>query len=82
MSRNNQFIIIQLPNKYLWIMIGSWLVGWFAQGVVFPISRTVLAVAGIIWAYEEITNGVNWFRKVLGLVVLIVISYGVFKAMV
>jgi hypothetical protein len=79
--KNNHFIIFQFPNKFLWIMIGAWLLSWFSKGLIFSISRTVFYIAGIIWAYEEIANGVNLFRRILGGVVLMVIGFGMLKAM-
>jgi len=32
-----------------------------------------------IWAYLELTKGINNFRKVLGLIVLLVVTAGLFK---
>ena len=68
--------IIQFHNKALWVMIFAWLVSHFSTGYVSAISRVVFLTAGIIWAYEEIKSGVNWFRRMLGLVVLLVLFMG------
>ena len=33
--------------------------------------RSVAYLATTIWAYEELVDGVSWFRRLLGLTVLI-----------
>jgi hypothetical protein len=64
-------IILQKPNKYLYIMGGAWLVSNFTNGLLHSIANALFIIFGIIWAYEEITTGVNWFRKLLGITIMI-----------
>lgn len=34
------------------------------------LGYALYVIAGVIWSYEEIVHGVNWFRRLLGVVVL------------
>lgn len=68
--------LIQFPNKLLWIMIASWLVSHFSTGYVYAFSRSIFIASGIIWSYEELIHGINWFRKLLGLAVMLVFILG------
>jgi hypothetical protein len=78
-EQKKNFVIFQFPNLYLWVMIISWPFSRFATGLVQSVSRTVFITATIIWSYEEIVHGVNWFRKLLGAVVLGLTVVGLFK---
>lgn len=64
------FVIFQPPNKYLWTMIITWLLGFVTTGILYSLTRTTFLIAGIVWSYEEIVHGANWFRKILGVAVL------------
>lgn len=66
----SKFVIAQFPNWPLIIMFAGWLGTKSAQGQLLAISKTVFYAGGIIWAYEELLRGVNWFRKLLGAVVM------------
>jgi hypothetical protein len=65
-------VIFQKPNKHLWAMIIAWPISFITYGIVHAIAYSLFVTIGIIWAYEEITQGVNWFRKLLGWSVLII----------
>lgn len=43
------------------------------------LGATTYTIAIIIWAYEEITSGINWARKLLGLVVIFTVAYSLFN---
>lgn len=77
-NKDGHIVLFQWPNFLLWSWIflkllayllpnGSWHVG--AE----QLSRAVL----FAWAYLEITTGVNYFRRLFGLLVImyIVVSY-------
>jgi hypothetical protein len=36
-------------------------------------SETVAYLATALWEYEELAHGVNWFRRILGMVVAIIL---------
>jgi len=38
---------------------------------VHDVGRVVFTLGLVVWAYGEVTGGVNWFRRLLGLGVLI-----------
>ena len=44
---------------------------WEARRHSFTRSAAYLAMT--IWAYEELTAGVNWFRRLLGLAYMIIL---------
>jgi len=44
-----------------------------SHGQVHSFASAVFYMALTVWAYEELVRGVNWFRRLLGLVVLIYI---------
>ena len=72
-KKENKFVIVQFPNLPLIIMFLAWVVSYFSQGYINLVSRSVFIVAGVIWSYEEIFHGVNWFRRILGGVVMLMI---------
>lgn len=75
---NTDFVIFQWPNAYLWTMIVAWAVSYFfTTGYIYAVSRTVFYIAGVIWAYEEIVHGANWFRRLLGAAVMIILFIGI-----
>ena len=65
--------IIQRPNTSLTILLLAGVVGRFATGMLYTLSEAIFIMAGTVWSYGEVTKGVNWFRKLMGLVVLVFI---------
>jgi hypothetical protein len=67
-----RFPVVQFPNVPLLVAI----VAGRATGIVNEpagsYSQSVSYLAMTVWAYEELVHGVNWFRRLLGLVYLIV----------
>jgi hypothetical protein len=62
-----QFPIFQFPNPPLIAAMLAGAIGRTARG---PLSRnaTLLSrLALLLWSAEEIANGVNWFRRLLGI---------------
>jgi hypothetical protein len=58
---------VQFPNLPLTI---AFLAGWAGKllhGSTHPYAASVSSLAMTIWAYEELAHGVNWFRRLLGL---------------
>lgn len=66
-----EYVVFQWPNK--------WLIGWaiLTMGSLFTKGKVadVLGWSGLlllaIWAAMEVTQGVNYFRRLLGLIVAI-----------
>jgi hypothetical protein len=63
----------QTPNKSLTVTLIAGVVGRFSTGSLYTMAEAVFVMAGTVWSYGEITAGINWFRRLLGLVVLIAI---------
>jgi hypothetical protein len=65
------FPLVQFPN---WPLIVAAVAGFAAtmiHGVGHRDAMAVSYVAMAIWAYEELVDGVNWFRHLLGLVYIV-----------
>jgi hypothetical protein len=61
-----RFPIVQFPNLPL---IVAFLAGEAARVLrtpELPYARSISYLAMTIWAYEELVDGVNWFRHLLG----------------
>ncbi|MDP3988964.1 MAG: hypothetical protein Q8P93_01895 [bacterium] len=67
--------ILQFPNTPLIILIIARIIAQFSPGTIHALALAVFYAAGFIWAYREITDGSNWFRKLLGFVVGIYFLY-------
>lgn len=70
---------IQLPNTALIVAIVALIISKISFGLLHKISVTVYTITIIIWAYEEIKSGVNWFRRLLGLVIILGVAYSLFN---
>lgn len=71
--------LIQLPNLSLIIAALGFVASKATNGIVHKLGSVVFTVAIIIWAYQEISSGINWFRKLLGVAILTAISFSLFK---
>jgi hypothetical protein len=71
-----RFPIAQFPNPPLLLAVAAWGLAALAAGTARDIGRAVFAVGLAVWALEEAVLGVNWFRRLLGagVLVLIVVS--------
>jgi hypothetical protein len=72
-------VIVQKPNPPLIVAALGWLIGFFGKGSAHQFGVTLFTVSIIIWAYLEITSGVNLFRRILGLVVLAMVSFSLYS---
>jgi hypothetical protein len=61
-----RFPVVQFPNLPLIIAFLAGEAGQFAHGAQHTYTASVAYLAMTIWAYEELTHGVNWFRHLLG----------------
>ncbi len=66
----------QFPNAPLWLWLGASAIAWLTSGTVQDVAA-IAALGGLLWwALAEILRGVNWYRRVLGAVVLVVTAVG------
>jgi hypothetical protein len=64
------FPIVQFPNLPLAAGLVAGLVANLTHGTAHSYAMAVSYLGIAIWAYEELTEGVNWFRRALGLAFL------------
>ena len=62
-----RFPIVQFPNLPLAAAFVSGEVAKHTHGSVSAYARAISYLALAVWAYLELTAGVNWFRRLLGL---------------
>lgn len=79
-NKEGKVVIGQWPN---WQIAGAgvaWLVQFaFSDGPVHAAARAAFIILLTIWAYEEIFHGVNGFRRLLGIIVMISIYLELFR---
>jgi hypothetical protein len=56
-------------------------VGGFVRGSAHSFAMSVSYLAMTIWAYEELADGVNWFRRLLGLAYVLILVIRVAHAL-
>ena len=76
-TKGGKIVIWQFPN----IPIIVWGVSLvitkiFNEGTIHTLASTISFGAIFTWAYLEIFQGVNYFRRALGIVVLVVTLFG------
>lgn len=64
----NSYVVAQVPNAPLAIALIALVAGWFLDegSTVFSVARAIFFTGFTIWAYLELAEGVNGFRRVLG----------------
>src|SRR6201984_1350508 len=71
-----RFPSAQLPTPPLLVALAGWGLGEVTSGAAHDVGRAVFTVGLAVWALEEAVRGVNWFRRLLGVVVLVWIVAG------
>jgi hypothetical protein len=66
-----RFVIVQFPNAPLIIAFVAGEIGKHVQGSGHAYASSVSYLALVIWAYLELVEGANWFRRLLGLTYVI-----------
>jgi hypothetical protein len=66
-----EFPLVQFPNVPLIAAFVSGTAAAMLHGVAHDDAVAVSYLAMAIWAYEELADGVNWFRHLLGLVYVV-----------
>jgi hypothetical protein len=60
------FQLAQFPNPPLILALAASLAGALTRGTPHRYSSAVFYLALGVWAYQEASTGVNWFRRLLG----------------
>jgi hypothetical protein len=61
-----RFPVVQLPNAPLLLALFGWIVAFVSDGSVHDYARAIFYAGLTAWAWGELTEGTNWFRRVLG----------------
>jgi hypothetical protein len=61
-----RFPIVQFPNPPLLLALAGWGLAAVTDGTAHDVGRAVFTVGLGVWAWEEATDGANWFRRLLG----------------
>ncbi len=73
-DKNGNFVVWQKPNKFLWTWFITLFIGWFVPlGWPQKLLAWISLIALVIWAFLEATRGVNYFRRTIGTLVLILL---------
>ena len=65
------FVLAQWPNPPLWVALAAALAGRLTSGRAHDVATAVFCMGLTVWAYLELTDGANWFRRALGVAGLI-----------
>lgn len=71
-DRHGRVVVWQKPNKFLITWLVTTMITWFtpAGGFESVVGKISLASL-IVWAFLELTRGVNYFRRTVGFLVLV-----------
>lgn len=73
-DKHDNVVIWQKPNKWLSIWFFTMVLDWFLPRGLIEKSIGVVSLASlIIWAFLELTRGDDYFRRLIGLLVLLVL---------
>lgn len=75
-DKHGKLVIAQSPNVLMWVWIFLLINSFFIHSQPFKLLQEAVLFA---WAYLEVYQGVNYFRKVLGTVVLIGLIISFFR---
>jgi hypothetical protein len=76
-----RFPIVQFPNLPLIVAFLAGEAATFLHGDAHFYARSVSYLGMTIWAYEELVDGVNWFRHLLGLAYAVIMVVRVAQAL-
>lgn len=65
------FPVAQFPNPPLLFGVTGWALAAATDGNTHDVGRAVFTIGLGVWAWEEATDGVNWFRRLLGVGALV-----------
>ena len=66
-----RFPIAQFPNPPLLLAFAGWGLAAVAGGTAHDVGRAVFILGLAVWGLQEALGGVNWFRRLLGVGVLV-----------
>lgn len=75
MDEKGRIVVASMPNPPIIVWFMATVVGWIFDGVVGQTLNIVAFGALFTWAWLELFDGVNYFRRAMGLVVLVLIIW-------
>lgn len=77
---DGRVVLLQAPNLPIIGWGASMVLAWLLRSSSYHAGLQTLGSAFLFtWAFLELTQGVNYFRRGLGLIVLAVVIYGFFR---
>ena len=73
--------VAQFPNPPLLIAAAGWLVAAATDGTAHDLARAVFSAGLAVWAWLELTSGVNRVRRVMGAAGLVLVAFQVARAL-
>jgi hypothetical protein len=67
-----RFPVVQFPNAPLILALVAAVVAGQVHGSSRSYAMAVEYLAFTVWAYEELARGANWFRRLLGAAVVVI----------
>jgi hypothetical protein len=61
-----RFPVVQFPNAPLFVALAAAVASRLTHGTAHDYSRAVFYAGITAWAWDELSQGVNWFRRVVG----------------
>jgi len=75
------FPVIQFPNLPLIVALLAGGAAVLLHGEAHRYARSLAYLGTAVWAYEEMVDGVNWFRRLLGFSVAVILIVRVAHAL-
>jgi hypothetical protein len=66
----SRFVLVQLPNAPLIAGLVAAATAGATDGSVHDVAAVVATIGLAVWAIQELLQGVNWFRRLLGAAML------------
>lgn len=60
------FILWQFPNPPLILALVALVAGWLTSGTAHSVARALFVIGFAVFAWQELFQGVNWFRRLIG----------------
>jgi hypothetical protein len=78
-TKDDKIVIMQAPNVPLSISLLADLGAYLSHGQIHVVLNRIAQIGFIVWAVLEIGWGVNGFRRILGGIVLSLVTFGLWR---
>ena len=78
-DKNNNLVLWQFPNPSIICWFVFMLISYIIPSGILKTGFASLSSAFLfLWAYLEITQGVSYFRRFLGVIIILIVIFGYF----